>query len=72
ISNLAEKKDKITQSMNSHKRLASALSRLPTEILSHIFMYCLPEDKYLSPASKLAPVLLTRICRRWRDVAVST
>ncbi|KAG1868256.1 hypothetical protein DFJ58DRAFT_97554 [Suillus subalutaceus] len=69
---LAEKKDKITQSMNSHKRLASALWRFPTEILSHIFMHCLPKDKYLSPDSKLPPVLLTRICRRWRDVAVGT
>ncbi|KAG2350968.1 hypothetical protein BDR05DRAFT_840418, partial [Suillus weaverae] len=69
---LSEKKDKITQSMNSHKRLASALWRLPTEVLSCIFMYCLLEDKYLSPVSNLAPVLLTRICRQWRDVAVGT
>lgn len=36
--------------------------------LSNIFMYCLPKDKYLLPASKLAPVLLTRIYRQWRDV----
>jgi len=33
---------------------------------------CLPQDKYLSSASKLASVLLIRICRRWRDVAVGT
>ncbi|KAG1779540.1 hypothetical protein EV702DRAFT_1001467 [Suillus placidus] len=69
---LSKKKDKITQSMNSHQRLASALWRFPTEVLSYIFMYCLPEDKYLSPMSNLAPALLTRICRRWRDVAVGT
>ncbi|KAG1748696.1 hypothetical protein EDB19DRAFT_1683168 [Suillus lakei] len=67
---LVKKKDKITQSMNSHKRLISTLWRLPTEVLSSIFIYCLPEDKYLPPASGQAPMLLTRICRRWRDVAV--
>ncbi|KAG1738475.1 hypothetical protein EDB19DRAFT_1982912 [Suillus lakei] len=65
---LVEKKDKITQSIDLHKRLVSALWRLPTEVLSHIFLYCLPKDKYLSPAPQLAPILLTRICRRWREI----
>ncbi|KAG1863562.1 hypothetical protein DFJ58DRAFT_868692 [Suillus subalutaceus] len=67
---LVEKQDKITQSMNSHKRLVSSLRGLPTEILSQIFVYCLPEDSHLSLAQNQAPVLLTRICREWRKVAV--
>ncbi|KAG1897116.1 uncharacterized protein F5891DRAFT_547129 [Suillus fuscotomentosus] len=67
-----EKKNKMIQSMNPHMRLKLALWRLPTEILSYIFVYCLPEDRYLSPASRQAPILLTRICRRWREVAVGT
>ncbi|KAG2067317.1 hypothetical protein BDR04DRAFT_1105192 [Suillus decipiens] len=67
---LVEKKNKIIGSINSHERLKSVMWRLPTEILSQIFISCLPEDKYLSPASRLAPLLLTRICRRWREVAV--
>ncbi|KAG1747097.1 uncharacterized protein EDB91DRAFT_68185 [Suillus paluster] len=66
---LVEKKDRITQSMNLHKGLGSALWRLPNELLSHIFVYCLPEAKYLSPESE-PPMLLTRICRRWREVAL--
>ncbi|KAG1738946.1 hypothetical protein EDB19DRAFT_1909000 [Suillus lakei] len=62
----------LNQSGNSHSRFASALWRLPTETLCNIFIYCLPEDdsECLSPASNLAPILLTRICRRWREVAV--
>ncbi|KAG0704625.1 hypothetical protein DFH29DRAFT_366538 [Suillus ampliporus] len=67
---LVNQKDKIIQSMDLHKRLGSALWRLPTEVLSHIFICCLLDVKYLSPTSKLAPILLTRICRRWREVAV--
>ncbi|KAG1889243.1 hypothetical protein F4604DRAFT_1644245 [Suillus subluteus] len=67
---LVAKKDRITQSMNSHKQLASALWRLPTEVLSQIFSHCLPIEHRLSPASKAAPMLLTRICRRWREIAV--
>ncbi|KAG2032892.1 hypothetical protein BDR03DRAFT_731357 [Suillus americanus] len=67
---LVAKKDEVTQSMNSHKRLVSALWRLPAEVLSQIFAHCLPNERCLSPASKAAPMLLTRVCRRWREVAV--
>ncbi|KAG1738514.1 hypothetical protein EDB19DRAFT_1829136 [Suillus lakei] len=69
---LIEQKDKITQSMNLHKRLGSALWRLPTEVLSHIFIYYVPQANYLSrwPRSVDSPVVLTKICRRWREVAM--
>ncbi|KAG1888642.1 hypothetical protein F4604DRAFT_1674299 [Suillus subluteus] len=67
---LVAKKDKITQSMNSHKRLVSALWRLPAEILSQIFVHCLPIGYRLSPALEAGPTLLTKICRRWREIAV--
>ncbi|KAG1816447.1 uncharacterized protein BJ212DRAFT_1271589, partial [Suillus subaureus] len=42
----------------------------PTEITSQILVHSLPKYRYLYPSSKLAPLLLTRICRRWKDVAV--
>ncbi|KAG1747884.1 uncharacterized protein EDB91DRAFT_48864 [Suillus paluster] len=67
---LVEKKEKITQSMNLHKGFVSAFWRLPTEVLSQIFIHCLPDTSHLSPASGLAPMLLTRVCRRWREIAV--
>ncbi|KAG2355646.1 hypothetical protein BDR07DRAFT_517048 [Suillus spraguei] len=47
-----------------------AIYRLPTEILSEIFMYCLPHDEHLVPRAELAPILFTSICRRWREVAI--
>jgi hypothetical protein len=69
-----EKRDKITQSMTLHKGLLSALWRLPNEVLSKIFIHCLPKTSLVSleKSSNLAPMLLTRICQRWRDVAVDT
>ncbi|KAG1849702.1 hypothetical protein DFJ58DRAFT_888842 [Suillus subalutaceus] len=57
-------------SNTSHTSLPSLISRLPTEILSEIFLYCLPEDEHLVYASRQAPMLLTKICRRWREIAV--
>ncbi|KAG1735921.1 uncharacterized protein EDB91DRAFT_1143523 [Suillus paluster] len=70
---LVKKKDKITQSMNLHKGLVSALWRFPTEVLSHIFERCLPEfDEWLPPLNQQAPMLLSQVCRRWRGIAVGT
>ncbi|KAG1868665.1 hypothetical protein F4604DRAFT_903083 [Suillus subluteus] len=55
--------------MNLHQELVSDLGRLPTEVLCHIFIHCLPQTGYTLPNSKSPPMLLTRICRRWREVA---
>lgn len=68
---LVQKKDKIAQSLNLHKRLGSALWRLPTEILSQIFHHCLPKsDEFDPPSDVEVPMLFTKVCQRWRDVAV--
>ncbi|KAJ7235695.1 hypothetical protein C8J57DRAFT_960662, partial [Mycena rebaudengoi] len=55
---------------------------LPFEITSAIFLDCLPRSSYsgadsdnpmrLYPSQDEAPVLLTRICRDWRTIAIST
>ncbi|KAG1748207.1 hypothetical protein EDB19DRAFT_250561 [Suillus lakei] len=68
---LVQQKSKIINSINVHNRLRSALWRLPTEILSQIFHYCLPEfDELPRPSQLKAPMLLTSICRRWREIAM--
>jgi hypothetical protein len=51
---------------------------LPREITSEIFLHCLPPFPDVSdgmkgaPNSAQAPLLLLRVCRTWRDIAVST
>ncbi|OJA10605.1 hypothetical protein AZE42_11200 [Rhizopogon vesiculosus] len=50
---------------------ASAGSDLPVEVLCQIFDHCVPKtDEGLPPDLKRAPILLTRICRQWREVVV--
>lgn len=50
-----------------------AWGRLSTtpELLSIIFVFCLPKYNMM-PESQRAPVLLTRICRYWRKLALNT
>lgn len=73
---IVKKKKHIIKSINLHKNFVSTLWRLPTEVLSQIFHYCLPEIRefqHLKPPSVLeAPMLLTSVCRRWREVAIAT
>ncbi|KAJ7625776.1 hypothetical protein FB45DRAFT_922291 [Roridomyces roridus] len=48
--------------------------RLPTELCTVIFKLCLQyHGAYLAkPSPREAPLLLTHICRRWRDVCLDT
>ncbi|KII85121.1 hypothetical protein PLICRDRAFT_332337 [Plicaturopsis crispa FD-325 SS-3] len=45
---------------------------LPLEMISRIFIHCLPPETYVRPSQNAAPLLLTQICRSWRRVAIST
>ncbi|KAG1751862.1 hypothetical protein EDB19DRAFT_1824738 [Suillus lakei] len=70
---LVGKKENFFQSMNLHKGLVSALWRFPTEVLSQIFHYCLPEYHRWCrgySSDRDVPMQLAAICRRWRDVVV--
>lgn len=51
---------------------SSLTQRLPVELLSKIFVHCLPRDSYLIPAAKDAPLLICSVCRLWRRIAFST
>ncbi|KAG2748345.1 hypothetical protein P692DRAFT_20805227 [Suillus brevipes Sb2] len=65
-----DEKANFVQSNTSPRADSSGVYRLPTEVLSQIFLFCLPQDQHLLPKPGLAPVLLTMICRRWREVAI--
>ncbi|KAL1746737.1 hypothetical protein HDZ31DRAFT_72701 [Schizophyllum fasciatum] len=56
----------------AHLALASGMRRLPSEILQNIFVACLPTDGPAAMADNEAPLVLTRVCRRWRHIAYST
>lgn len=51
----------------------SGATTLPTEILSKIFLQCTDIDGSLTPLNTIdIPLLLTKICRSWRNVAIGT
>lgn len=62
-------RQRLLESLTQYQALASPIRRLPTEILSSIFT-TIPRDQPFDMSN--SPMLLTRICSRWRDVAIST
>ncbi|KAG1793954.1 uncharacterized protein HD556DRAFT_1237206 [Suillus plorans] len=58
------------QSNTSSGGSSSRIPRLPAEILSEIFLHSLSDDLPFFPTQRLAPLIFTRICRQWREVAL--
>ncbi|KAJ7633663.1 hypothetical protein DFH06DRAFT_938908, partial [Mycena polygramma] len=46
---------------------------IPPEIISHIFLNCLPTAEHPARPSPVAPpLLLAQVCHHWRKIALST
>ncbi|KAG6852888.1 hypothetical protein C0991_008373 [Blastosporella zonata] len=57
----------------THPASLSGPTLLPTEIMSKIFLQCTDVDGSLTPPNTIdVPLLLTKICRSWRTVAIGT
>ncbi|KAL0573424.1 hypothetical protein V5O48_008546 [Marasmius crinis-equi] len=70
IFRLQTERDRLKSLVEQHRMLLSPFRRFPIEIWEEIFVHCLPSI----PARTLknAPLLLTRICRSWREIALGT
>ena len=55
----------------AHKGFVSALRRIPSEILSQIFILALPDFPF-ALSCDVAPLVFDRVCRRWKDVSRRT
>ncbi|KAJ7160927.1 hypothetical protein C8R46DRAFT_810570, partial [Mycena filopes] len=65
---LTEEKIAIQKSLDS---IIYPILTIPFEITVEIFVHCLPEFPN-HPNAAVAPMLLARICRQWRNIACST
>ncbi|KAJ7166752.1 hypothetical protein C8R46DRAFT_869441, partial [Mycena filopes] len=63
---LTEEKIAIQESLDS---TVYPILTIPFEITAEIFVHCLPE--FPGHSGTVAPMLLTRVCRQWRNIACS-
>ncbi|KAJ7113075.1 hypothetical protein C8R44DRAFT_797154 [Mycena epipterygia] len=67
ICSLCTEKESVQEQLDAYKY---PVLTLPNEIVSEIFIHFLPVYPVCPPL--LSPTLLTRICRKWREIAIAT
>ncbi|KAF9444966.1 hypothetical protein P691DRAFT_806405, partial [Macrolepiota fuliginosa MF-IS2] len=72
LSTLSLEQRRLYASLESCRGLLSPIRRLLPEILQEIFCHCLPTAHNAVMSAEEAPLLLGRVCSRWRRVAHST
>ncbi|ESK83801.1 hypothetical protein Moror_13556 [Moniliophthora roreri MCA 2997] len=68
IVRLQDQRTKLKSFIDEHRSLLSPIRRVPTDILREIFVRCAPEDYLPTSDLREAPLLLTGICRSWREI----
>ncbi|KDQ51323.1 hypothetical protein JAAARDRAFT_199159 [Jaapia argillacea MUCL 33604] len=54
------------------RSLLAPIRKLPPEVLARIFILCLPDAEYVPVDITTMPLLTSRICYHWREVALHT
>ncbi|KAF7299775.1 hypothetical protein HMN09_00983400 [Mycena chlorophos] len=72
IQKLQEERDALARSIAAHEALVAPMRRLPLDMLREIFSACLPSERNCAMSASEAPLLLARVCSRWRTVALET
>ncbi|KAJ6512974.1 hypothetical protein C8R45DRAFT_961982 [Mycena sanguinolenta] len=72
LEQLKEQRALLKTPIDAHRALISPIRRIPQDVLIEIFRACLPSEHDALIDFAEAPLLLSRICRHWRNVAYST
>ncbi|KAK7043203.1 hypothetical protein VNI00_008557 [Paramarasmius palmivorus] len=72
IAQLRAEQDEIRRFIDDHLALISPIRQVHADILRGIFNKCIPESGFPACSARDAPLLLTEVCRLWREVAIST
>ncbi|KAG7089048.1 hypothetical protein E1B28_010758 [Marasmius oreades] len=72
IAQLQAQREVLYTFINNHRAILSPSRRVPPEIWSLVFARCLPHSEFPVRAITEAPLLLMRICRSWRKIALTT
>jgi hypothetical protein len=72
LGDLKARRQDLQESLESHQALTSPIRRIFPEILQLIFKFCLPSTRNVAMLVTEAPMVLGRVCSRWRQVAYVT
>ena len=70
LEDVQSQRDAISDDISKYRTLLSPIRKLPVDILQTIFLQCLPSSHNALLSYRHAPLLLTHVCRQWRDLAL--
>ncbi|KAK1222616.1 hypothetical protein PQX77_014529 [Marasmius sp. AFHP31] len=71
ITRLEAERRRLQTFIDKHKAVLSPFRRFSAELMAEIFAHCLPAG-FRTRDIQQAPLLLTRVCRSWRAMALGT
>ncbi|KAJ3538224.1 hypothetical protein NMY22_g5255 [Coprinellus aureogranulatus] len=71
LDRLWARRNDLQAAVDAHRALTGWIRRMPDEILQEIFLSTLPCTYLPTMSSRTSPVVLTHVCRRWRQLAHS-
>ncbi|THU93100.1 hypothetical protein K435DRAFT_840379 [Dendrothele bispora CBS 962.96] len=72
LDNLRSRKEILSSYIHKHRQLLSPIRRFPPEMIAELFTYCLPSTHPSTRDPSEAPLLLTLVCKQWREIALHT
>ncbi|KAJ3901230.1 hypothetical protein F5879DRAFT_969250 [Lentinula edodes] len=72
LDDLQSRRAEVKNYVETHRGLLAPIRRLPVEVLTEIFVLCLSAERYPVRSLREAPLLLTMICRHWREVTLKS
>ena len=69
---MKQKRDRLQGTILKHYMLLAPFRCLPGDVLREIFFHCLPDDHNALMTVVEAPLLLSRVCSRWRSIVYYT
>lgn len=72
IERLEAYRETVSNTAEAHRGMLSPFRRFPQELLSEIFIHCVPDAEESQHPARDAPLLLCWVSQKWRQVALST
>ncbi|KAF9258184.1 hypothetical protein L218DRAFT_964697 [Marasmius fiardii PR-910] len=72
LQTLTSQRNAIQAYIDQHRALLSPFRHLPTDIVREIFIQSLPTDHCPTRSLFQAPLVLTIVCKVWREIALTT
>ncbi|KAJ7066305.1 hypothetical protein C8F01DRAFT_1122875 [Mycena amicta] len=72
LNEATNRRDELQGMITSHETLVAPMRRVPDDVLRVIFVHTLPERRNTALDSGEGPLLLSRVCKYWRELALTT